>query len=147
MYILHHHIVRNHQISMGKVPDSFNAGLYQTVCDLRRLCLWNGQGCDLNFVLLDKKLQIIHRPDLNSADHKTNELWIDIKHTLDNKSTSLKIRIVGNSLAQVSGTDNNQVVLLVNSQNLCYLSIQVLYIISVSLLSESSEIIKILADL
>ena len=60
MYILYLDSLRNIQIQMGKVPDSFNSRIDQPVSQLRSFCFRNGQCCHLNIIIFDKLLQIIH---------------------------------------------------------------------------------------
>ena len=84
---------------MGKIPDCLDSGLYQTVCDLWRFGLRDRQGCDLDIVLHDKLLQLFHSTDLDSTDHQTDQSWVHIKHSLDDKATTFKIRIIGNGLS------------------------------------------------
>ena len=51
MNILHHNVVGNHQIRVGKIPDSLDPGGYQTVRDLRSLGLRYGKSRDLDLII------------------------------------------------------------------------------------------------
>ena len=147
MYVFYYYIIRHYQICVCKIPDSLNTGFDQTVSDLRSLCLWNGKCCDLDIIFFDESFQIIHRTDLNAADHQSDQLWIDIKHSSDNKSSPLKIRIIGNGLSQITCTNDDHIVLTVNSKDLCDLWIKIFYVISVALLAKATKIVKVLTDL
>ena len=141
MNILYHNILRNIQIQMGKVPDSFNSRIDQSVSQLRSFCFRNGQCCHLNIIIFDKLLQIIHSADLNSAYHKPDQSRVNVKHAFDHKTALFKICIICNGLSQVSGTNDDQVMLTVNSKDLANFCVQVFYVIAIALLTESSEII------
>ena len=132
---------------MGEIPDCLDSCCYQTIRNLGSLCLWYGKSRDLDLILFYKAFQIVHGPDFNPADHQTDQLGIDIKHPFDHKTSPFKICIIGDCLSQISGSDDDQIVLLVDSQNLCNFRVQIFYIIAIALLSEAAEIIQILADL
>ena len=132
---------------MCKIPDSLNPRLYQPLCNLRRLCLRDRQRSHLNIVILDKLLQIIYPANLDSPDNKTDQSGIDIKHTFNDKSALFKISIIGNRLPKISCTNNNHMMLSVNSQNFSNFRIKIFNIIAVALLTKSSKIIQILANL
>ena len=74
MYVFYYYIIRHYQICVCKIPDSLNTGFDQTVSNLRSLCLWNGKCCDLDIIFPDKGFQIIHRTDLDTADHQSDQL-------------------------------------------------------------------------
>ena len=126
---------------MGKIPDCLDSGIHQTVCDLRSFGLWNGKRRHLNIIVLDELLQVVNAPDFNTADYQADESRIDIKHSFDDKTALFKIRVIRNGLSQVSGTNDDQVMLTVNSEDLANFCVQVFYVLAIALLTESSEII------
>ena len=100
---------------MGKVPDRLDSGLYQALCDLRSLGLRDREGCDLHLVIDNKLFKVIDPADFHTTDHETDQPRIGIEHSLDHKSALLKICVIGDGLSKVSGSDDNEVVLSVDS--------------------------------
>ena len=123
MYVLHHHVIRYHQIRMGEIPDCLNSGAHKTVRNLRRLGLRYRQSCNLNVVIPHKLLQIIDTSDLNPSNDEPDKTGINIEHSLDQKAPLLKIRIIGNCLSQITRTDNYNIMLSVDSEDLSDLRI------------------------
>jgi hypothetical protein len=72
---------------------------------------------------------------------------IDIKCPLERESAVLEIHVIDKGLSEITGPDQNHIVLLVEAQDLSDLLIQITCIVSVSLLPESAKIVKILPDL
>ena len=91
--------------------------------------------------------QFIHHPYPDPPDRYALKPGIYIKQTLQDKSAFLKRRVIRKRLSQISCSDYDKVMGFVQSEDLADLRVQMLYIISVSLLSESSEIVQILPDL
>src|SRR5699024_3708526 len=132
---------------MGKVPDGFDTGLYQTVSNFGGLRFRDRKRRNLHIIFYNKGFQILHAPDLNSTHHESDEPGVNIEHPLYDKTALFKISVIGNSLSQISCSDDNNIMLPVNAQYLCDLCIKILYIIAIALLPESAEIIQILPDL
>ena len=75
------------------------------------------------------------------------QLLIDIKNTGENKSPPFKVHIICQRLSQISRADNDQVVFLIKAEYAADGRVEILHIITVALLTESAEIVKILPDL
>ena len=100
---------------MGKIPDGLDPCPDQTVCDLRRFGLGDRKGRDLHLVVHNELLQIVNAADLHSAHHQADEPRVDVEHSLDHEAAFFKVGIIGNGLAQVSGSDDDQVMLPVDA--------------------------------
>ena len=72
---------------------------------------------------------------------------IDIEDPPEDKPSALEIHVIDQCLSQMSRSYNDQIMLLVQSQDLANLFVEILHIVSISLLSEPAEIIQILSDL
>ena len=93
-------------------------------------------------------LQIFERIDRSPAESNTSVLCrISVEHRFDLKSSFLKSEIAGDRLSEFACADDDQAVGLIKSQNLPDLFIEMRNIVPISLLSEPSEQIQILADL
>ena len=141
------HVFRQCQICMCEIPDRFNAVLNKDIRHFHCLGFGNGQCGDLNLIVLKEVNQLIHHPDRNTPDGDPFQAGIHIKKTLQNKSASLKGRIICKRLPQITRTDDNKIMCLIQAQDLADLCVEIFHIVPVALLSESSEIIQILTDL
>ena len=144
MYIFYHNIVRHLEIDVCKVPDGLNSALAKSVSHRNCLILRNGQNSYLYFIVFYKIFYFIDRTDFHISYLCSEKIGVTIKRSFENKSSSCKIRVSRNCLAEMSGSDNNKAVFLVYSQNLADLVIEITYVISISLLTETTKIIKIL---
>lgn len=105
------------------------------------------QRCDLYIMSFQKLGKLIHHPYFIAPDGDSLEHRIYIKNPYNLKPSFFKLYIICQGLSQISGTDNDHMMRLVKPQDFSDLRIQIWNIIAISLLSETAEIIQILAYL
>ena len=111
-------IFRQMKIRMGKIPDCTDAVTHQKVCHFLCILLRKCQGCDLNVMLLQKSRKLVCHTDQNSSDCNAFQLWIYIEQPFDQKTVFFKFYIICKSLSEISGTDDDHIVILIQAQNL-----------------------------
>ena len=97
--------------------------------------------------MLYKFWKFIHHMYLNTTDRQPCQCRINIKKSGNHKSSLLKLYIICQRLSHITGTDYNNVVLSIETKDFSNLLIQILHIITVSLLTKTTKIIQILTDL
>ena len=127
MYILYLYSLRNIQIHMCKVPNSTAMAPEVTsttsfpwllisqssLTSFSSAGLGNRQYCNIYVILPDKRFQLLHGHNLHTTDILPHKLRIRIEHSLKNKTTTLKVQIITQGSAQVTGSDNNEIMLLI----------------------------------
>ena len=115
MYILYLYSLRNVQIHMRKVPNGTDPVRHQLVSHFYGTGLGNRQYCNINVILPDKRFQLLHGHNLHTTDILPHKLRIRIEHSLENKTTTLEVQIITQGSAQITSSDNNEIVLLIQS--------------------------------
>ena len=92
-----------------------NAKTDQTVGNGVRFFLRHGKRCNVYFVLSTEIFQLIQHTDLDPAHSHTVQRRIDIEQSDDHKSKLFKLHVIGECLPEISGTDHDNIVLLVQS--------------------------------
>ena len=132
---------------MCKIPDSFDSVLDQNLRHITCLILRQCQNCDLNIVFFHKERKITDHLNLNPTNRNSLKYRIYIKNTDQLESSLLKLNIIGKCLPQITSSYNDHRMHDIQPQDLTNLCIKIFYIITVSLLSKSPEIIQILTYL
>ena len=101
----------------------------------------------MNRVLFYKHFNIFNRINQNVVDLFSDFFLVDIKNTSHLKSPLRKSSIICQCTSQISGSDNNYIIIMFESQYFPNFIMKITYIISISLLSKPTKIIKILPDL
>ena len=115
MYILYLYSLRNVQIHMRKVPDGADPVRHQLVSHFHSAGLGNRQHGNIYVILPDKRFQLLHGHNLHTTDILPHKLRIRIEHSFEDKSSAFKVQIITQSSAQVTGSDNNEIVLFIQS--------------------------------
>ena len=147
MYILQHRIRREMKIGGRKIPECPDPIGNKLCSNLRRILPRDRQRGNIHSVVAYKIGQLLHGPDLEPPHLLPQLPRINVKNAAYQKSPSLKIRVICQRLTEIPGSDNDDSVFLIQSQNSSDLRIQVLHIITVALLPEAAEMIQILAYL
>ena len=129
--------------SVWASSDCLDTGLDKAVSNLRRLCLWNGQGRYLNLILLDVVFQIVHGADFNPRITRPIGLGLISNMPLMTNPPPFKIRIVCNGLPQITSSMIIRLCCWSILKSLLSPAYQVLDIITVTLLAESSKLLKV----
>ncbi len=147
MYALHLYPLRNMQIYVRKIPYPLNTVRHELFRHFHRTFLGNREYRDVNPLLPDKLLHFFHRTHQNTMDLHTTDLRIIVKNPPEDKASALKVPVIHQRLSQMTGADDDQIVLLIQAQYPSDLLIEIFHIVSVPLLAKSPEIIQILSDL
>ena len=91
--------------------------------------------------------QLCYIMNLNTADRRADQVRVAVKGRLEQEAPGSELHIVDQSGTQMSGTDQDHIVLMIEPQNLTDLLPQIGYVISITLLAETAEIIEVLTDL
>ena len=147
IHTLYHHVIGYGQVQRNKVQNRLDAQLYNTVSGFLPDLLRHTQDTDVNFVVSDKGVEIIHMVDRHIAHLLANLIWVHIEHGLEMDAFFFKTLVIDNGMTQVPGTDNNAVVLEIKPQNFADGLLQLFYLIAIALLPVSAKGIQVLTDL
>ena len=147
MYIFDFYVFRDIQVDMGKIPYPFDTVINELLSYFGRTGLGYGKHSYINIVFLHEVLYILHGPDCYTPDLFAEYLTVTVKYTFNDETSLFEIHIVRKSLSKISRTYKDKIMLLVKAQYSSYLIVKVLHIISLPLLAETSEIVKVLPDL
>ena len=135
------------EVNRSKIPYALDARKAQTVRNLLRV-LFSGAYYTYIYIVLLNILYcvlIVHYIYVINLD--AYKSWIYFKNSANHKSGLVVICIVYYRLSQIACTHNDHFVLFVKSQYGADLIVQRIYIVAVALLSEATEIIKVLSYL
>ena len=108
---------------MGKIPDRLDPAFHKTIRYCCSSVLRNRQNTDINIIYLNELLKFFHRSDRYLPYHFACQIRIRIKQPLDQKTSAFKIHIIGDRLSEMSRTDDDQPVCLIQSEYLTNLRI------------------------
>ena len=97
--------------------------LHKVLCGGIRPFFWQGKGCNIHSVFGTVFFQFIHHIDGNIPHHLSLQLWIDVKKSRNQKAEFFKLDIIRNRLSQITGSDYNNIMCLIQSQYLANLII------------------------
>ena len=135
------------QIRIGKVPNGPDPVLHEDLCDFFGIFLRKGQRRDLHIVGTQEGGQIVHMSDLQFADLCANQFFTYIEQTDDLETAAIEVLVIRNGLSQMTGTDDDHPMFLIQSKDLADLIAKEPDIVAIALLSESTEMIQVLSDL
>ena len=134
-------IFRQMKIRMGKIPDCLDSIVNKNLRHLLGLILRQGQNGNLHLILPDKFRETANHLDLNPANGNPLQNRVYVKNPYQAEATFFEVSIIGKCLSQITCTQDNHGMNGVQSQYFTNFCIKIFYIISISLLSKTAEII------
>ena len=98
-------------------------------------------------MVFDIILQIIGGVNGNPVDCRVNYVRRYIERGVHRESGAFKGEVIQNGAAQITNADNNQMIIIINTQNVTDFGSEFFYIITIALLAELAKAAEILADL
>ena len=144
MDTLHLYGRRKLQIDVGEVPDGLDVGLCERVRHFPGLRFGDREDHNVHIVCVDIFLQLTERADRYPSDRLSEKLRVHIESTDKIESALFEFQIPDKCLAQITGPYQDHVVLMIKAQNFPDFFVQIVGVVSISLLTESPEIIEIL---
>ena len=135
------------QLHIGKIPKSFYTVTCQQIHILLCHITRNGQNSHIRLTFYNIVFQCLHGVDCDAVDFPADQQWIDIKGCIQNKTAFAEIKVLNQSLPQITGADDDQFVIMVYAQDRTDFGTEDFHIIAVALLAEFAETAQILADL
>ena len=135
------------ELHIGEVPETLDAKGDQAIRQGLRNILGNRQNSHIGVVFGHIILQLVHGTDGDVANRGTDESGGEIKGGVDLEAYLMKIKVLQQGVAQMTGTDNNQAMTAVNTENMADLTAQLGDVVAISLLTELAETAQILPDL
>ena len=83
----------------------------------------------------------------HSSDIRSDKAFLAVEYAFYEKASFFKIHIIGKRLSQVASADNDKIMSFIKPEYLAYLFVEIIYIVTVTLLTETSEMIEILSYL
>ena len=147
MDIFNTDILRHMKIRRREIPDRPDAAGRHPIRNLRRRAFGNRQHRNPHIMLARKILQLPNIHHWHVIYLLPDNIRIIVKYTDGNKSPLLEIGKLRQRLADISSSNYNHILNLIQTQNLADLFIEIFYIVTISLLAKSAEIIQILTNL
>ena len=135
------------QLHVGEIPEAADAKADEPVSQGLRHALRDSQHRHIGLIIGHILLQFIHRMDLYAANLRADKGGGDVEGGVDAKADLLKIKVLQQRVAQVTHTDDNEAMSLVDTENMAYLGAQLGYVVAVTLLPELAETAQVLTDL
>ena len=138
---------RGRELHVREVPEPADAQLDEPVGQRLRNVLRHGEHGDVGVIFVDIVLQLIHRADGDVVDFGADKGGGDVEGGVNLEADLLEVEVLEQGMAEVAGTDDNQLVPIVDAQNVADFGAQFGDVIAVSLLAELTEAAQILPDL
>ena len=138
---------RGRELHVREVPEPADAQLDKPVGQRLRTVLRHGEPGDVEVIFADIVLQLVHRADDVVVDFGADKGGGDVEGGVNLEADLLEVEVLEQGMAEVAGTDDNQLVPIVDAQNVADFGAQLGDVIAVSLLAELTEAAQILPDL
>ena len=136
------------ELHVRNVPETSYTHFHQLIGQLLRHMLGNAEDGDIGGTLFCKDLSHLFTViDLCAVDFRAHKAGVNVKGTVHGKATGIEIEVVQQSMTQITDTHQYDVVTAIHAEDLTDLTLEVFYIITVTLLTELTEATEILTDL
>lgn len=148
MDVLHNHgAVRFHELNVREVPDGIDSVLRERTGYLNSCHFRNGENSDVNLIGIQIINKIIDGKDLDTADFSADNFRVYIEGALQGESPFIEAEIVHEGTAYMTDADENSGIPSVGSENRGDVVSEALDVVTVALLTETSETAEVLTDL
>ena len=136
------------QLHVGDVPEAAHTHFYQRVGQLLCYILGNAEDSNIGSALFGKNFcHFFAVVNVSAVDLRIHERRIYVKSAVHGKTAGAEVKVVQQCVAQITDTDQNDMVIAVHAEDLADLALKVFYIITVALLTKFTEATEILTDL
>lgn len=147
MDIFYGHMSGQFQVHRRKVPDSFDPGKAQLICDFLSAFFSCTNDADIRFAGFDKINHGIIIKDRNAVQILSNHFGVDFENSFNCKPGAVTTDIVGNGMTQISCAYKYQPIFAFEAQNAADFAIQVFDVVPITLLAKATKIVQVLSDL
>ncbi len=147
VHILNGYILRHMNVYGGEIPDALDAICHQSVRYLLSHGVWYTDDADVCLIVFQELIHGVNVADFDVFHLHAYELGIHIKYSIEVESELLESCIICHSLTNISCTNDDGAVPFVQPQNGGNLIVKFFHIISISLLTETTEAVEVLTDL
>ena len=145
--ILHRYMRRRLDIDGREIPKAVYTGKAQLVGHFLGYILRRADDSDIDVIFLYELHDVLVVHDLDSVDLRSDQFRIHFKYPGHNETRLIIIGMVHDRLTQVSRADDDHLIPPVQTEDGADLIVQPLNTVAVALLSETAEIVQVLADL
>ena len=135
------------QFFSRKVPKPSDTAGNQTLGNLSRVLLGQGENRHVDRDLGAEFLQLAHIADHNTSNRAADQRRIHVEHRNDVDTALFKHGCSYQGSAKVARSDDDGLQTCVHSQKLANILIKIINVVSVALLSKAAKAVEVLADL
>ena len=147
VHVLGEHRLGHGDLHIGEVPETTDTQLHKMVGDRLRHMLRYRQNGDSGMMLGEVSLQLRRMAYLYAVDLRADEIGGEIESGVEMETHGGEIKVLHQSVAQVTCTNDDDLLIFVDAEDVTDLGAQLRHIVAIALLTELTEAAQILTDL